>query len=177
MALRALDARRWRAAAVTQRAAALLERLAPVDGGGGARSHRPGGGGGAPLDAASLERLRAGITGARRGCGPELDRGGKAGAARASSRRARADGARIEESPDAIPLGLLAQQIAGDCDRRRACGRRRWICGCAVIPGRRAEAALALADARRRAGGADPLAARGAFQTAIEAAPGSALFW
>ena len=86
-------------------------------------------------------------------------------------------GQAIGENADAIPLGLLAQQIANETTDPgvRAAAFDLWL---RADPGRRAEAALALADARQAAAGADdPMAARGALQTAIEAAPGSALFW
>ncbi len=86
-------------------------------------------------------------------------------------------GQAIGENADAIPLGLLAQQIANETTDpgERAAAFDLWL---RADPGRRAEAALALADARQAAAGADDLmAARGALQTAIEAAPGSALFW
>ena len=132
---------------------------------------------GAPLDAASLERLRAGITGAAGVAvlswieAGNLARRGEIAGALALMGRA------IAENPDAIPLGLLAQQIAADSTDAgvRATAFDLWL---RSDPGRRAEAALALAAARQAAsGGEDPLAARGALQTAIEAAPGSALFW
>jgi len=132
---------------------------------------------GAPLDAASLERLRAGnstAAGAAVLCWIEagnLARRGEIAAALALMGRAIADNA------DAIPLGLLAQQLAADSTDAgaRSTAFDLWL---RSDPGRRAEAALALADARQAAsGGEDPSAGRSALQTAIEAAPGAALFW
>jgi lipopolysaccharide biosynthesis regulator YciM len=79
--------------------------------------------------------------------------------------------------PDALPLGLLAEDLSrADVD---AASRERalalWL---GADPARRAPAALALADTIDARGDADAeLAARAALQTAIEAAPGAAIFW
>jgi hypothetical protein len=129
---------------------------------------------GLPLDAASLDKLRAGIT-VEAGTAiltwieaGNLARRGEAAAALALVGRA------IAENPDAIPLALLAEELATAATDPGlgAAALDLWLRG---DPARRAEAALALARAREAAG--DAMAARGALQTAIEAAPGSALFW
>jgi len=173
---------RWSAALASrsgdkQRAAVLREGLAPVTAAAARDRIDQEAAAGAPLDAASLERLRAGITGAAGVAvlgwieAGNLARRGEIAGALALMGRA------IAENPDAVPLGLLAQQIAADSTDAgvRATAFDLWL---RSDPGRRAEAALALAEARQAAsGGEDPLAARGALQTAIEAAPGSALFW
>ncbi len=173
---------RWSAALASRsgdkkRAAVLREGLAPVTAAAARDRIDQEAAAGAPLDAASLERLRAGITGAAGVAvlswieAGNLARRGEIAGALALMGRA------IAESADAIPLGLLAQQIAADSTDAgvRATAFDLWL---RSDPGRRAEAALALAEARQAAsGGEDPLAARGALQTAIEAAPGSALFW
>jgi tetratricopeptide (TPR) repeat protein len=173
---------RWSAALAARigdkkRAGALREGLAPVTAAAARDRIDQEAAAGAPLDAASLERLRAGITGPAGVAvlggieAGNLARRGEAAGALALLARA------IAENPDAVPLGLLAQQIAADSTDAgvRATAFDLWL---RSDPGRRAEAALALAAARQAAsGGEDPLAARGALQTAIEAAPGSALFW
>jgi tetratricopeptide (TPR) repeat protein len=173
---------RWSASVATRvgdnpRAAALREGLAPVTAAAARDRIDQEAASGAPLDPASLDRLRAGITGAAGvavltwiEAGNLARRGELRGALELMSRV-------IAENADAIPLGLLAQQIANDTTDAdaRAIAFDLWL---RSDPGRRAEAALALAEAREAAsGGQDPLAARGALQTAIEAAPGSALFW
>jgi len=176
---------RWRAALATRlgdkpRAAALREGLAPETATAARDRVDQEAAVGAPLDPASLERLRAAITGAAGVAvlswieAGNLARRGETAAALALMGRA------IAENADAIPLGLLAQQLADDSTDAgvRATAFDLWL---RSDPGRRAEAALALAEARQAASGGqsgqDPLAARGALQTAIEAAPGSALFW
>ena len=136
---------------------------------------------GLPLDAASLDLLRSGVT-VPAGTAiltwieaGNLARRGDAAAALALIGHA------IAENPDAIPLALLAEELAASASDPglRAAALDLWLRG---DPARRAEAALALARAREAAAGQDPaapdaFAARGALQTAIEAAPGSALFW
>jgi hypothetical protein len=172
---------RWSAGVASRvgdkkRAAALREALAPVTAAAARDRIDQEAASGAPLDPASLERLRGGITGAAGVAvlawieAGNLARRGEIAAALALMGQA------IAENPDAIPLGLLAQQIAGETTdpAERAAAFDLWL---RADPGRRAEAALALAEARQAAGGDEPLAARGALQTAIEAAPGSALFW
>jgi hypothetical protein len=173
---------RWRAALASRigdkkRAAGLRERLAPLTAAAARDRMDEEAAAGAPLDHESLERLRAGITGAAGVAvlswieAGNLARRGETAGALALMGRA------IAENPDAIPLGLLAQQLANESTDAgvRATAFDLWL---RSDPGRRAEAALALAAARQAAsGGEDPLAARGALQTAIEAAPGSALFW
>ena len=176
--------RRWRAGARRsasragdkKHAAALRDGLAPVTTAAARDRIDQEAAAGGTLDAASLERLRAGITGAAGVAvlswieAGNLARRGEVAGALAIMGRA------IAENPDAIPLGLLAQQIAADSTDAgvRATAFDLWL---RSDPGRRAEAALALANAREAASGEDPMAARGALQTAIEAAPGSALFW
>jgi hypothetical protein len=94
---------------------------------------------------------------ARRGAGVEA-----LGVARAA----------LEIAPDATPLGLLAEELAGATTdpALRAAALEAWL---GADPARRGAAALALAEAV----GGDDLAARAALQTAIEAAPGAAIFW
>jgi lipopolysaccharide biosynthesis regulator YciM len=176
---------RWSAAVATRvgdkkRAAALRGALAPVTVAAARDRIDQEAASGAPLDPAGVARLRAGITGAAGVAvltwieAGNLARRGEIGAALALM------GQVITENADAIPLGLLAQQIATDTTdaEARAAAFDLWL---RSDPGRRAEAALALAEARMIAsaatGGEDPFAARAALQTAIEAAPGSALFW
>jgi len=175
---------RWTASLATRigdkkRAAALREGLAPVTAAAARDRIDQEAAAGAPLDPASLERLRSSMTGAAGAVvltwieAGNLARRGETTGALALMGRV------IAEQADAIPLGLLAQQIAADSNDPgdQASAFDLWLRG---DPGRRAEAALALAGARQAAEGGeggDPLAARGAFQTAIEAAPGSALFW
>ena len=104
---------------------------------------------------ASLDRLRAGITGAAGVAmlswieAGNLARRGELAGALAMMERA------IAENPDAIPLGLLAQQIAADSTDAgvRATAFDLWL---RSDPGRRAEAALALAAAREAASSEDP---------------------
>jgi hypothetical protein len=79
--------------------------------------------------------------------------------------------------PEALPLGLLAEDLSrADVDAAsRARALALWL---GADPARRAPAALALADAIDARGDAGAeLAARAALQTAIEAAPGAAIFW
>jgi tetratricopeptide (TPR) repeat protein len=87
----------------------------------------------------------------------------------------------LERLPDALPLGLYAEELAraSDDPATRIPALELWL---GVDPARRASAALALADAIDARGdtgvdaGAD-LASRAALQTAIEAASGAAVFW
>ncbi len=80
----------------------------------------------------------------------------------------------IEEHADAVPLALLAQEIAAATDdpALEAATLDLWLRG---DPARRAEAALALAAALEATGSG--LNARAALQTAVESAPESASFW
>jgi hypothetical protein len=175
---------RWSASLATRigdkkRAARCARELAPVTAAAARDRIDQEAAAGAPLDPASLERLRSSMTGAAGAVvltwieAGNLARRGETTGALALMGRV------IAEQADAIPLGLLAQQIAADSNDPgdQASAFDLWL---RADPGRRAEAALALADARQAAQGGeggDPLAARGALQTAIEAAPGSALFW
>ncbi len=131
---------------------------------------------GLALDEASLGRLRAAATTAVSTANltwieaGDLLRRGEHAAAGALLARA------IESHPDAVPLGLLAEELAAvatDPDVRVA-ALDSWL---RSDPARRAESALALADARDSGGAGNVLAARAALQTAVESAPGSALFW
>jgi tetratricopeptide (TPR) repeat protein len=83
----------------------------------------------------------------------------------------------VARAPDALPLGLLAEDLArhsAEPDVRIA-ALELWL---GVDPARRAAAALALADELDARGGPGAeLATRGALQTVLEAAPGSAAFW
>ena len=80
----------------------------------------------------------------------------------------------IEEHADAVPLALLAQEIAASTDDLplEAATLDLWLRG---DPARRAEAALALAATLEATGSG--LNARAALQTAVESAPESASFW
>ena len=92
--------------------------------------------------------------------------------------------ARLQEAvaglADALPLGLLAEELARGTDdpATRVAALELWL---GVDPARRAAAALALEAALAEAaaaGGQDAaLASRAALQTAIEGAPGAAVFW
>ncbi len=83
-------------------------------------------------------------------------------------------GRAIEEQADAVPLALLAEQLATAADdpALEAAALDIWLRG---DPARRAEAAFGLALAREAVGSA--LAARAALQTAMESAPESLAFW
>jgi cellulose synthase operon protein C len=138
---------------------------------------------GAPLDRASLERLRAGATSGVAianldwiEAGDLIRRGETAAAGTLLARG-------IEAQPDATPLGLLAEQLALTWGQHPdpaggleplAGALEGWL---RSDPARRAEAALALAEARERGGAGNSLGVRAALQTAVEAAPESALFW
>ena len=80
----------------------------------------------------------------------------------------------IDEHADAVPLALLAQEIAASTDDLplEAATLDLWLRG---DPARRAEAALALAATLEATGSG--LNARAALQTAVESAPESASFW
>ena len=112
----------------------------------------------APAAAANLIWIEAG----------DLVRRGELQAAAALLGRA------IDEHADAVPLALLAEEIAAATDDAalRAVTLDLWLRG---DPARRAEAALALAATRQETGGG--LDARAALQTAVESAPESASFW
>ncbi|HLK92812.1 MAG TPA: hypothetical protein VKZ18_23165 [Polyangia bacterium] len=83
-------------------------------------------------------------------------------------------GPALDEHADAVPLALVAEEIAAATDEPglRATALELWLRG---DSGRRAHAALALASTRAAAGSG--LAARAALQTAVESAPESASFW
>ncbi|HEY5090293.1 MAG TPA: hypothetical protein VIK30_09990, partial [Polyangia bacterium] len=131
---------------------------------------------GLALDEASLGRLRTAATTAVSAANltwieaGDLLRRGELAAAGALLART------IESQPDAVPLGLLAEELAGLASDPavRVPALDSWL---RSDPARRAEAALALADARDSDGAGNVLAARAALQTAVESAPGSALFW
>ncbi|HSY38721.1 MAG TPA: hypothetical protein VLA79_04305, partial [Polyangia bacterium] len=80
----------------------------------------------------------------------------------------------IEEHADAVPLALLAEQIAAATDdpTLETSTLDLWLRG---DPARRVEAALALAATLEATGSG--LNARAALQTAVESAPESASFW
>ena len=134
---------RWSAAVATRlgdkkRAAVLREGLAPVTAAAARDRIDQEAANGAPLDPASLERLRGGITGAAGvavltwiEAGNHARRGEIAAATALM-------GQAIGENADAIPLGLLAQQIANENDRsRRARGRVRSVAARRPGPPRR----------------------------------------
>jgi hypothetical protein len=77
---------------------------------------------------------------------------------------------------DALPLGLVAEELARGAasPATRVRALEVWLGADAA---RRAAAALALESALDAAGAEGELAARAALQTAIEAAPGAAVFW
>ncbi len=129
------------------------------------------------LDAGSVERLRLDLPGAAGaatlawGEARSLASGGDPGAALGILRQG------LEQAPDAVMLGLLAEDIAdASADpETRAAALELWL---RVDPARRAEAALALAAARQViAGEGDANAVRPVLQAAMDAARGSALFW
>jgi hypothetical protein len=128
----------------------------------------------ADLDPGSLERLRAAAVAPAASANLTwseatdlVRRGDLAGAAALL-------GPALEEHADAVPLALLAEQIARATDEPglRATALDLWLRG---DPARRADAALALAATRATAGSG--LGARAALQTAVESAPESASFW
>ena len=129
---------------------------------------------GAPLDPAALERARAGAGSPAAAAtltwveAQSLRRQGQDGAASALLAAA------VEAAPDATPLALIAEGMAADArdPAARALALETWLRG---DDGRRAAAALLLAEARGQAG--SELTARAALQTALEAAPTSAVFW
>ena len=173
---------RWTAAVASRagdkkHAAVLREGLAPVTAAAARDRIDQEAAAGVALDPASLQRLRAGITGAAGIAVLSWIEAGNLAHRGETNAALGVMGQVIAENPDAIPLGLLAQQIASDSkdpDAKEA-AFDLWL---RSDPGRRAEAALALAEARQFATSDETqLAARGALQTAIEAAPGSALFW
>jgi hypothetical protein len=126
------------------------------------------------LDTASLSRLRASATAPAADANlswieaGDLVRRGEHQAAAALLAPA------IEEHADAVPLALLAEEIAVATDDLGLEARTLdlWLRG---DPARRAEAALALAVTREASGSG--LNARAALQTALESAPESASFW
>ena len=128
----------------------------------------------APLDDASMNRLRASVSAPAASAnltwieaGDLLRRGDHAAAAALLA-------AAINEHPDAVPLALLAEEIAAASDdgTLRAATLDLWLRGDSA---RRADAALALAATREAAGSG--LGARAALQTAVESAPESTTFW
>jgi hypothetical protein len=129
---------------------------------------------GAPLAPGALERARAGAGSPAAAAtltwveAQSLRRQGQDGAASALLSAA------IDAAPDATPLALIAEAIGADAadPGARAAALETWLRG---DEGRRAPAALLLAQARAQAGG--ELTARAALQTAMEAAPTSAVFW
>ena len=129
---------------------------------------------GAPLSPQALERARAGAASPAAAAtltwveAEALRRQGDDAAA------AGLLGAAIDAAPDATPLALIAEElaaVAGD-PGARAAALETWLRG---DDGRRAPAALLLAEARAAAG--SELTARAALQTALEAAPTSTVFW
>ena len=129
---------------------------------------------GIPLDDDSLARLRGSATAPAAAAnllwieaGDLLRRGEHEAAAALLARG-------IAEHADAVPLALLAEEIATATDETvlEAASLDLWLRG---DPARRADAALALA-ANLEASGSG-LGARAALQTAVESAPDSAAFW
>lgn len=127
-----------------------------------------------PLDEASVARLRALASAPAASAnltwieaGDLFNRGDYAGAATLLAPA-------IDEHADAVPLALLAEEIAAATDdgTLRAATLDLWLRG---DPARRTDAALALAATREAAGSG--LGARAALQTAVESAPESASFW
>ncbi len=130
----------------------------------------------APLDAASLERLYAGVTGPASGAvlrwleaGALLAAGDDAGAAALLA-------AGLTEAPDALPLSFLAERIALATPANAQGAELLSLC-VAADPARRAANALALAAAHQGRGAAGAADARAALQIAVDAAPDGALFW
>jgi hypothetical protein len=150
----------------------------------------------APLDQASVARLRAGVTSAAGGAvlrwteaGTRLAAGDVPGAATLL-----AEG--LKAAPDALPLSFQAERLAGELGRARpddfARGNRPMASSSAEAeataaallalcveadPARRAANALALASIHQGRGAAGAADARAALQIAVDAAPGAALFW
>jgi hypothetical protein len=134
---------------------------------------------GAPVGEEMIERARATL-----GVSPAsatlalVEASGLAGAGELASALG-CLGRGIEETPDAVPLGILAEEIARATPdpALKVAGFDLWL---RADPGRRPEAALALAEALEAQAAGDPgreLAVRAALQTALEAAPGGAVFW
>jgi tetratricopeptide (TPR) repeat protein len=150
----------------------------------------------APLDQASVERLRAGATSAAGGAvlrwtdaGTRVAAGDVAGAATVL-----VEG--LTAAPDALPLSFQAERLAGELTRARPgefarTGRpmtslsadaettaAALLALCvSADPARRAANALALATIHQGRGSAGAADARAALQIAVDAAPGAALFW
>jgi lipopolysaccharide biosynthesis regulator YciM len=129
---------------------------------------------GVALDGESLERLRTAATAPAAAAtlawieaGDLIRRGEHAAAATLLARA-------VEEHADAVPLALLAEEIATATDDAtlEAAALDLWLRGDSA---RRAEAALALAAIREATGSG--LDARAALQTAVESAPESTAFW
>src|SRR6185312_28381 len=129
---------------------------------------------GAPLSAAALERGRAGAASPAAAAtlswveAEALRRQGDDAAVIALLSAA------VEAAPDATPLALIAEELSALASdpSARAVALETWLRG---DDGRRAPAALLLAEARAAAG--SELTARAALQTALEAAPTSTVFW
>jgi hypothetical protein len=150
----------------------------------------------AALDPASVERLRAGATSDAGGAvlrwteaRSRLAAGDPTGAATVL-----AEG--LGAAPDALPLSFQAERLAAELTRSRPAELARGgrvmapasseaegtaatllaLC-VAADPARRAANALALASLHQGRGAAGAADARAALQIAVDAAPGSALFW
>jgi hypothetical protein len=131
---------------------------------------------GAPVPEELLARSRAASGGAAVPAARAL--GTAAALARAGDREAALGqiAAALQETPDAVPLGVLAEEVA-----REASGDVR-VAGLELAlradPARKAHTARALAAALEARGGPGSEAAvRAALETAVEAALGGATFW
>jgi Tfp pilus assembly protein PilF len=129
---------------------------------------------GSPLSAAALERARAGAASPAAAATLTWIEAQSLRHQRYDAAAAALLATAIDAASDAVPLALIAEEIAADTadPGLRASALETWLRG---DDGRRAPAAMALAEVRDAAGSG--LTARAALQTALEAAPTSAVFW
>ena len=128
----------------------------------------------APLDGPSLARLRASATAPAAAANLTWIEAGDLVRQGAWTEAGTLLGRAIEEHGDAVPLALLAEEIATETDDPALEEEALdvWLRG---DPARRAEAAFRLAAVREAVGSG--LGARAALQTAMESAPESLAFW
>jgi Tfp pilus assembly protein PilF len=129
---------------------------------------------GVPLSPAALERARAGAASPAAAATLTWIEAQSLRHQRDDAAAAALLAAAIDAAPEAVPLALIAEEIAADTadPGLRASALETWLRG---DDARRAPAAMALAEVRDAAGSG--LTARAALQTALEAAPTSAVFW
>jgi hypothetical protein len=128
----------------------------------------------APLDGPSVARLRESATAPAAAANFTWIEAGDLVRQGAWGEAATLLGRAVEEHGDAVPLALLAEEIATETDdpALEAEALDVWLRG---DPARRAEAAFRLAAVREAIGSG--LGARAALQTAMESAPESLAFW